>query len=129
MNKGDRSICCFNWKTSFKKTVSSALASKLNTASFLTGNSLVARPECSTRALIVSRREIKRVMKDGYLFLMTGNSRLARPCNYERSQTIILKWRIPVRFVVNKGDRSIRCFSQFRNELLSIRQGRAELGC
>ena len=35
VNKGDRSIRCFNWKTRFElvlqKTVFSALASKLNT--------------------------------------------------------------------------------------------------
>ena len=42
------------------------------------------------------------------IFFLTGNSRIARP----------------VKFIVNKGDRSIRCFSQFRNELLRIRQGR-----
>ena len=37
-------------------------------------------------------------------FLLTGNSRVARS----------------VGFVVNKGGRSIRCISQFRNELLRI---------
>ena len=35
VNKGDRSIRCFNWKTSLKKTVFSALASKLKTAFFI----------------------------------------------------------------------------------------------
>ena len=45
-------------------------------------------------------------------FLLTGNSRVAHP----------------VQFVVNKGDRSIRSFSQFRNELLRIWQGRAWVG-
>ena len=44
--------------------------------------------ECSTRALVVSRRshasrDIRRVMKEGYLSFLTGNSRLARPGNYE----------------------------------------------
>ena len=31
VNKGDRSIRCFNWKISLKKSAFSALASKLNT--------------------------------------------------------------------------------------------------
>ena len=88
--------------------------------------------ECSTRALIISRRslasrEIRRVMKDGYLsfsfdrkFTFSTSQQLWKAANNHR-------WQIHIRFVVNKGDRNICCFSQFGNELLSIRQGRAEL--
>ena len=65
-----------------------------------------------THALIVSRRA---------LACVTGDHTRDGRWSYFLSR--------PVGFVVNKGDGRIRCFSQFRNELLRIREGRAELGC
>ena len=66
VNKGDRSIRCFSWKTSLKKTVFSALASKLNMAllfdrklSFLFGRKFTYS---------TSRQRLQTIASDRFLY-------------------------------------------------------------
>ena len=94
VNRGDRSVHCFNWKTSLKKSVFSALASKLNTVFFFhrkfTCSMSGHRPqtitsdkflsECMTRALI-------HVVSKGW------HVHVLRPCYTSQfSQQLVSQW-------------------------------------